>query len=540
MISQNSIDQLKNNLDIIDTVSNYIELKKTGANYKAPCPFHDEKSPSFVVSPSKQIYHCFGCGAGGDSIKFVMEYEKLNYPESIEKLADLNNFTLTYSENRTQKQSNKPLEQIQHWYKRNLEFQGNAKQYLENRGIFHASIEKFGIGYAPSNQNTLHFLRQNFISLNDTNDLGITGEDNGNYFSRFIDRIQFPIYSANGGIIGFGGRTIGNHPAKYINSPQTTLFNKSRILYAYNVAKEHIYKKKRIIITEGYLDVIMLHQAGFNTAVATLGTALTSDHLPLLRRGSPYILMAYDGDNAGKQAALKASKLLSASGVDAGVVIFDGGLDPADMVKNNQINELENLFRHPKPVVNYTLEEIIKNFNLHNPKEKENALHEALKYLRTLSPLLQEEYKPLLSVLLNINSGLIKITKSKNTPIHKISFSTKNYGELSLIKSFLEHPELIQDYSAYLKGSMFIYQELYLDVVHRNTNKPTVQALMIDEDIIAFSLDDFKQEILTFLIYDTNKKIKMIQGSEKMSFEEKTFKIRKYRNKLLNLKRGIW
>ena len=540
MISQNSIDQLKNNLDIIDTVSNYIELKKTGANYKAPCPFHDEKSPSFVVSPSKQIYHCFGCGAGGDSIKFVMEYEKLNYPESIEKLADLNNFTLTYSENRTQKQSNKPLEQIQHWYKRNLEFQGNAKQYLENRGIFHASIEKFGIGYAPSNQNTLHFLRQNFISLNDTNDLGITGEDNGNYFSRFIDRIQFPIYSANGGIIGFGGRTIGNHPAKYINSPQTTLFNKSRILYAYNVAKEHIYKKKRIIITEGYLDVIMLHQAGFNTAVATLGTALTSDHLPLLRRGSPYILMAYDGDNAGKQAALKASKLLSASGVDAGVVIFDGGLDPADMVKNNQINELENLFRHPKPVVNYTLEEIIKNFNLHNPKEKENALHEALKYLRTLSPLLQEEYKPLLSVLLNINSGLIKITKSKNTPIHKISFSTKNYGELSLIKSFLEHPQLIQDYSAYLKGSMFIYQELYLDVVHRNINKPTVQALMIDEDIIAFSLDNFKQEILTFLIYDTNKKIKMIQGSEKMSFEEKTFKIRKYRNKLLNLKRGIW
>jgi DNA primase len=540
MISQNSIDQLKNNLDIIDTVSNYIELKKTGANYKAPCPFHDEKSPSFVVSPSKQIYHCFGCGAGGDSIKFVMEYEKLNYPESIEKLADLNNFTLTYSENRTQKQSNKPLEQIQHWYKRNLEFQGNAKQYLENRGIFHASIEKFGIGYAPSNQNTLHFLRQNFISLNDTNDLGITGEDNGNYFSRFIDRIQFPIYSANGGIIGFGGRTIGNHPAKYINSPQTTLFNKSRILYAYNVAKEHIYKKKRIIITEGYLDVIMLHQAGFNTAVATLGTALTSDHLPLLRRGSPYILMAYDGDNAGKQAALKASKLLSASGVDAGVVIFDGGLDPADMVKNNQINELENLFRHPKPVVNYTLEEIIKNFNLHNPKEKENALHEALKYLRTLSPLLQEEYKPLLSVLLNINSGLIKITKSKNTPIHKISFSTKNYGELSLIKSFLEHPQLIQDYSSYLKGSMFIYQELYLDVVHRNINKPTVQALMIDEDIIAFSLDNFKQEILTFLIYDTNKKIKMIQGSEKMSFEEKTFKIRKYRNKLLNLKRGIW
>jgi len=298
--------------------------------------------------------------------------------------------------------------------------------------------------------------------------------------------------------------------------------------------------QNRIIITEGYLDVIMLHQAGFNTAVATLGTALTSDHLPLLRRGSPYILMAYDGDNAGKQAALKASKLLSASGVDAGVVIFDGGLDPADMVKNNQINELENLFRHPKPVVNYTLEEIIKNFNLHNPKEKENALHEALKYLRTLSPLLQEEYKPYVASKLIIHPSLIKLQNNKNTPIHKISFSTKNYGELSLIKRFLEHPELIQDYSAYLKGSMFIYQELYLDVVHRNTNKPTVQALMIDEDIIAFSLNDFKQEILTFLIYDTNKKIKMIQGSEKMSFEEKTFKIRKYRNKLLNLKRGIW
>ncbi|MEJ2501471.1 MAG: DNA primase, partial [Campylobacterales bacterium] len=331
MISQDSIDGLKSRLDIVDIIGNYVELKKAGSNYKGLCPFHDEKSPSFSVSPSKQFYHCFGCQASGDAIKFVMEYEKLTYPEAIEKLAAQYNYSLTYTQGQPRQQRSQLMEKLNDWYRSLLDKTPTAMQYLHERGIYESSIEHFGIGYAPASHLTINFIKQQQFSMAEAIDLGVAGASEGREYARFIERITFPIHAPNGAIVGFGGRTITGHQAKYVNSPQTKLFNKSRLLYAYNHARESIHKRKEMIVTEGYLDVIMLHQAGFTQAVATLGTALTSEHLPLLRKGEPRIIMAYDGDAAGRNAALKASKLLSASGFDGGVVLFEGGLDPADM-----------------------------------------------------------------------------------------------------------------------------------------------------------------------------------------------------------------
>lgn len=541
MIAQDSIETLKTRLDIVDVVSNYVELKKAGVNFKAPCPFHDEKSPSFVVSPAKQIYHCFGCGVTGDPIRFVMEYEKLNYPEAIEKLASYYNFSLQYTTSGEKKSDTRMLDKLNDWYKSLLDSNHTAQTYLKERGIFESSVEKFGIGYAPSSQETITYLKSHMFDLKEGVELGVIGQGDNHLFARFIERITFPIRAANGSMVGFGGRTISGHQAKYVNSPQTKIFNKSRLLYAYDLAKESIYKNKEMIVTEGYLDVVMLHQAGFNNAVATLGTALTNEHLPLLRKGEPRITMAYDGDNAGLNAAIKASKLLSASGMDGGVVIFGEGLDPADMVKNAQIEELNHLLRHPKPFIEFVLEQSVHQFDLNNPKAKEEALHSGIAYLKTLSPLLQEEYRPYLAALLNVNKSVVRLQKAaQNQQVPQLSpLTQEDTWVLSLIKTIIEIPGTVDNILDYLDPSQLHLhaQEFSLAISGQNEH-PLLIKIMLNENIKAFREEDLKNEMLTFLGNFYNKELKKVNMRKDISFEKKAFYIRSYREKVNKLKRG--
>ena len=240
-----------------------------------------------------------------------MEYEKLNYPEALEKLADSYNFTLGYTDNKHNKPKSQLMDRVNDWYKNLLNSKQTALSYVKERGIFESSVEKFGIGYAPDSNATINFIKSQTLPIPEAIETGVLGynQETRNTYARFIERVTFPIHATNGSMVGFGGRTITGHQAKYVNSPESPYFNKSRLLYAYHHARQDIYKLKEIIITEGYLDVIMLHQAGFTNAVATLGTALTPEHLPLLRKGEPKVIMAYDGDKAGRAAALKASKL---------------------------------------------------------------------------------------------------------------------------------------------------------------------------------------------------------------------------------------
>lgn len=542
MISQDSIEALKTRLDIIDVVGNYVELKKAGANFKAPCPFHDEKSPSFVVSPAKQIYHCFGCGVTGDPIRFVMEYEKLNYPEALEKLAEYYNFSLQYTDSGQKKTDTRLLEKVNDWYKSLLDSNQTALAYLKDRGVFESSIEKFGIGYAPASQQTINYLKSQMFDIKEGIELGVLGQGENNIFARFIERITFPIQATNGSMVGFGGRTITGHQAKYVNSPQTKIFNKSRLLYAYNHAKESIYKSKEIIVTEGYLDVIMLHQAGFNNAVATLGTALTNDHLPLIRKGEPRIIMAYDGDNAGLNAAIKASKLVSASGMDGGVVIFGEGLDPADMVKNSQIEELTRLLRHPKPFIEFVLEQSVHAFDMNNPKAKEEALHSGIAYLKTLSPLLQEEYRPYLAALLNVNKSVVRLQSTpanRQVPQLSAPLTREDIWELSLIKSIIEVPSVVENILDYLDPSqLHSHQQEFSLAINNQHEHPLLVKIMLNDSIKTFKEEDLKNELLTFLGNFYNKELKKVNHKKDISFEKKAFFIRSYREKINKLRRG--
>jgi DNA primase len=540
MISQESIEALKSRLDIVDVVGNYIELKKAGANFKAPCPFHDEKSPSFVVSPQKQFYHCFGCGAGGDAIKFVMDYEHLSYPEAIEKLASVYGFSLNYTT--TQKKQNSDiLEKVNTFYQQLLPHNQNAMRYLQERGVYESSIEKFGIGYAPASHVTLEWLKKNYFSMQDALKLGVIGSDGNRTYARFIERITFPIHSSSGMVVGFGGRTISGHQAKYINSPETPLFNKSRLLYAYHLARNAIYKKQEIIITEGYLDVVMLHQAGFENAVATLGTALTKEHLPLLRKGEARVIVAYDGDNAGINAALKAAKLLSSGGFRGGVVIFSGGMDPADMVKNAKIDELNEIFKKPKPFINFVLEQIIALYDLRDPKAKEEALKQCTIYLKTLSALLQEEYKPVLASLLGIAPNLVRLHVQEVKQNYNAPQQThKDLWELTIVKTVLEHPEFIESILDVLDPSLLQFHRYELELALQNQKEhPKVMDILLDDEIKPLeSFEALKKELTTFLVRHYERELKKINIDKSLDFEKKAFLIRKIRDKITRLKRG--
>jgi DNA primase len=537
MITKESIENLKSHLDVVDIISQFIELKKTGANFKACCPFHGEDTPSFVVSPAKQIYHCFGCGVGGDSIKFVMEYEKLSYPESLEKLASMVNISLEHDTN-FKKIDSSIISKVNEHYEKLLTHNEKSLSYLKSRGISDFSIEKFEIGYASTSNDTINYLKSNFLNLADAKEFGIIDSGQNGLYSRFIERITFPIYTITGNIVGFGGRTITGHNAKYINSPQTKLFNKSRLLYGYHLAKEMIYKQKSIIITEGYLDVVMLHQAGFANTVATLGTALTVDHLPLLRRGEPKVIVAYDGDKAGLNAAYKASLLLSHGDFNGGVVIFEEGMDPADMVAQNKIDQLNEMFLNPTPFIPYVIDFIIKKFNIENPQEKQQALQEANDYLKTLSPILQEEYQNLIARKLNVNSQLIQVQHFNNQQVSNANLSSIDIAELSIIRSVLEDNSLLDILKNNINNHMI---QIHIDEFNMLLNDPTNQSLVsitLQEHLKIYTKEEFEKQLILLSLPYYNKLLQQLNYNNDIDFRTKSKRIRELKEKIKLLKSG--
>jgi DNA primase len=543
MIDNSSIESLKNSIDIVDVVGSFVELKKAGANYKANCPFHGEKTPSFVVSPSKQIYHCFGCGVGGDSIKFLMELEKLTYPEAIEKLASMFNFSLSYTKGSSDySDAKRVLEAIGQWYVKSLHRNKTAISYLLERGVSQSSIERFEIGYVPSGSEVMSFLKSSLLPLPKAVEAGIIAQsENGQgFYARLVERITFPIYSANGSIVGFGGRTITNHPAKYINSPQTKLFNKSRLLYGYHLAKESIYKNKKLIVCEGYLDVVMFHQAGFTEAVAGMGTALTAEHLPILRKGDPKIILAYDGDKAGVSAALKAADMLSKAGFDGGVVLFPDGQDPADLIANGQSEKVAALLRDAKPFIPFVIEKICEGYDLNNPRAKESAFGAVKQFLESLSPIIKDAYIPLASTVLGVSSALFG--KQANVAQAKDNFSERrdDVAQLGILKTLIEKPELIDTVLNVVDVSMFgEYAELFSAILADQKEHAGVVGLSVDETFQVMNEEELKNVLQNFLIKHYDMKLKSVVSDASIPFAKKSFVIRKIKTDIIpRLKRG--
>ena len=531
MISKTSIENLKNQIDIVDIVSSYIELKKSGTSFKACCPFHGEETPSFTVSPAKQIYHCFGCSNGGDAIKFVMEYEKLSYPEAIEKIAALTNFNLEYDNNDSQALNTSILDAVNNYYQNNLFSNSNALQYLNSRGITKESIDKFQIGYASSSNDTISYLKNNFFDLSMAIELGIIDSGSNGLYARFIERITFPIFLQSGKLVGFGGRTISGHNAKYVNSPATKLFNKSALLFGYNLARESIYQSKEIIITEGYLDVIMLHQAGFTNSVATLGTALTSQHVPLLKKSDAKVILGYDGDKAGMEAAYKASILLAQNDFVGGVVIFQNGQDPADYVKEGRVEELKSLFLHPKYFVEFVLDYIVKDnlgnyrFNINRPEEKQKILIKIEEFLSTLKPVMAEEFKEYAAQLINLHPKYIKIKKLNN---QKNSYKTKDnpqnkiidISEILILQGIINYPDKKDIILAALDSSMFQCHKEEFEYIQMG-NMQRLTSIIARTELKHLSLEEYKDQLAYFLRVFYQKQLELIMNDAGKTFIEK-------------------
>ena len=531
MISKTSIENLKNQIDIVDIVSSYIELKKSGTSFKACCPFHGEETPSFTVSPAKQIYHCFGCSNGGDAIKFVMEYEKLSYPEAIEKIAALTNFNLEYDNNDSQALNTSILDAVNNYYQNNLFSNSNALQYLSSRGITKESIDKFQIGYASSSNDTITYLKNNFFDLSMAIELGIIDSGSNGLYARFIERITFPIFLQSGKLVGFGGRTISGHNAKYVNSPATKLFNKSALLFGYNLARESIYQSKEIIITEGYLDVIMLHQAGFTNSVATLGTALTSQHVPLLKKSDAKVILGYDGDKAGMEAAYKASILLAQNDFVGGVVIFQNGQDPADYVKEGRVEELKSLFLHPKYFVEFVLDYIVKDnlgnyrFNINRPEEKQKILIKIEEFLSTLKPVMAEEFKEYAAQLINLHPKYIKIKKLNN---QKNSYNTKDnpqnkivdISEILILQGIINYPDKKDIILAALDSSMFQCHKEEFEYI-QNGDIQRLTSIIARTELKHLTLEEYKDQLAYFLRVFYQKQLELIMNDAGKTFIEK-------------------
>ncbi|WP_270876913.1 DNA primase [Campylobacter sp. CN_NA1] len=556
MIKEESIERLLSIVDIVEVVERYVPLKRSGRNSVGICPFHDDRNPSMSVNSQMGIFHCFSCKAGGNAIKFIMEYEKISYPEAIEKLAASVGFTLEYENNHfgeTKKESKKILELLNGYYQNLLYSNQEALNYLYSRGITDELIRKFGIGWAPASQNTIRLLENEEIEPSEALNVGAIKQNERGFYASFTERITFPICNHTGHLVGFGGRTISNHPAKYVNSPQCSVFDKSRIFYAFDLAKKSAYDKKELIITEGYMDVIMLHKAGFTNAVAVLGTALTELHLPLIKRGNFKVILSFDGDSAGINAAIKSAKLLSTNGIDSGVVIIQDGLDPADMVFRGEIKKLKEIYANSVESGEFLIRNIVKNYDISRPIVKNQALNEIIAYTTTLNPIVAGSYQDLVANLLKIPINSFRLTKNsqQNTNFSEFknektqnsvqngAFSRqKDINELQILKSMILNKDYLQLFYDYGENDDFKAHKDLLGIVlsgdENDENKAIFRNLALDENILEFSEDD--KFIMALKILRENRYRDEIEILKHSDDSDKLSKIMKLENLIRALK----
>ena len=516
MIDPKSIEKLKNQIDIVDIIEHFLPVKKMGTNYKCVCPFHDDRNPSMSISQSKQIFHCFACKAGGDAIKFVMDYEKLTYPEAIERIASLVNFSLEYTNDKapTQKENKHILEKANAFYRSEFFKHEAAVRYIYSRGINDAMIEKFELGWAGDSASTIRLLQNENIEPKEALEVGIVKQNEKGIYASFIERITFPIYSHTTRLVGFGGRTISAHPAKYVNSPQSSVFDKSKLLYGYHLAKQSIFEKKQIIITEGYLDVIMLHYAGFTNAVAVLGTALTTSHLPLLKRGEISVVLCFDGDGAGINAAIKSSRLLSQNEIDGSVVIIKGGADPADMVFAGRSEELKEMFDSGTELGEFYIEQIVKKYDISRPVQKQKCLEEIMEFTNSLKPVISNSYENLVANLLKIEVGTFSLSNQKHSSTQSQNFANANRQteqnlqkktktdilEFSILKSMLANKGYETIVLNELEEKFFLHHKNYFQAALApkiEANAVLVREIYVDDSAkVASSEESLREAIL--------------------------------------------
>ena len=414
--SGNVFEYILDQVNIVDVLQHYIHIDKAGRNHKALCPFHNEKSPSFIISEDRQLFHCFGCGVAGNAINFVMQYENLDYIDAVELLADRYRIDISAFQKGEKKNSgNLPvlydiLRDAAIYYYKNLRSASSAMDYLTRRGIGLDTIKQFGIGFANESwRDLIQALGGKYTDAQlESAGLAIKGKDQKSHYDRFRNRVIFPIINPKGKVIGFGGRVMDDSLPKYLNSPETDVFNKSQTLYGLNIAKNNLSEKKRLIITEGYMDVIAMHMNGFGQAVATLGTALTKEHGRLMKRYADEIIICYDSDFAGQKATLRSLEVLEGIIDKIRVVKLGENLDPDEYIKKYGVEKMQHKLDTAMPSTEYRLEHLKQDFNLSDETQKIEYISKAIPILTALTNEFEKNlYIEHLSRELNINSELI-------------------------------------------------------------------------------------------------------------------------------------
>ena len=464
-IPENLLENILSRVDIVEIISGYIPLKKAGRNFKANCPFHHEKTPSFTVSPDRQIYHCFGCGESGNAFKFLMRHERMEFPEAVEMLAKKTGVILPEQNNpeavrqvSLTTQLYKINELAVNFYENNLQASGTStcRDYLLNRGVKLQTIKEFHLGLAGVGWDSLiNYLRSKGISLSLMEKAGlILPKDAGGYYDRFRNRIIFPIFDIRSRVIGFGARVMDKTLPKYINSPETPVYIKGRNLFGLNLSKDYIRENDFAIIVEGYLDFMIPYQEGLNNIVASQGTALTLEQIRLLKRYTHNVVMIYDGDAAGEIATIRSLDMLIEEGINVKVVPLPKGMDPDTLVRQEGVSSLRVKLQTAKSLFDYKLEVLKCRHNIKDAHGKSKIASEMLSTIHKFdNAVLRGEYTKRLSEEIKVPEHYIleelnKLRSSAPVPSGenlqvKKSVSWINPAEKLLIKFMLEERELI-------------------------------------------------------------------------------------------------
>jgi DNA primase len=411
-----NLDLIKERLNILDVVSTYIKLDKAGSQFRARCPFHSEKSPSFYVSPNRGSYHCFGCGEHGDIFSFVMKIEGINFKDALRLLADRAGVSISEFKKEESSSLIDILEGATMFFEHNFSQNPQAKEYLKNRGVKAETMQKFRIGFAPNDWRQL-YTKLNKAGYTDEEIVtsGLCIKHEKGLYDRFRSRIMFPIMNASGKVVAYSGRILpvpptrpGDEslPAKYVNSPETPMYHKSAILFGYNFAKQEIAKQKKVLVVEGQMDVVMAHQAGNTNTVAISGTAFTPEHISILKRFADTVVLALDTDKAGFAAMLKSAALALESDMEVeGIKLTDK--DPADMIKTD-MGKWEEAVKSAKPILTLITEIILEKEHI-KPKQIQMLRRDLFPLLRVVkSPLLKETYIKEIAKQLDIDPTIIR------------------------------------------------------------------------------------------------------------------------------------
>ena len=476
VINDNVLDEIRDRADIVDLIGEYVDLKRSGSNYMGLCPFHSEKTPSFSVSPSKSIFKCFGCGVGGDVITFIMKRENLSFPEAVEFLADKYNVRLSEYKDENKEARDKRnrfydinREAAMHFLN-NLSYSQKAQKYLKNRGLNDKTIRSYGLGYSKDSWTDLYdHLKKLGYEDDELLELNLISKSkNGNYIDRFRDRVMFPIINRNNRVIGFGARGFGDAKPKYLNSRETPIFHKGSNLFNMNIISRES-SRDRIILVEGYMDVISLYNSGINYSVASLGTSLTEDQAGIIKKMAKDIYICYDSDKAGINATSRAIDIFLSKACKPKIIELDGGLDPDDFIKKYGMEGFENKIKSAISYIDFKIKKLKENFNLEDNEGLSNFTVEAAKILSSIVNPIERDifvkdfsknynisYKAIENYINYLNRNKIKSAKKekvrakKNTNVVKSS-KTKAQEEL------LAYSLLDNDIYNYIKNKIEIF-----------------------------------------------------------------------------------